>query len=98
MEFISPSDVRSLGLILAQQGLLPWLQAPVNQTVWNQPQGHLGKHLRPKEQRFSLVQPNLSMTNSPRELSTSLRLQDSQMGLGGPPLGQSVESTVSSGV
>lgn len=32
-----------------------------------------------------------------QKLSTSLRLQDSQMALGGPPLGQSVESTVTSG-
>lgn len=32
-----------------------------------------------------------------QKLSTSLRLQDSQMVLGEPPLGQSVESTVTSG-
>lgn len=75
--------------------LMRWAQS--GKVVWKQPGGSLGNHLRLKESRLSLVQSNCSITNSPRKSPTSLRLQDSQMGLGGPPLGQSVESTVTSG-
>lgn len=75
--------------------LMQWAQSAL--VVRKQPWGSLANHLRLKESLFSLVRSKCSLTNSSRELSTSLRLQDSQMGLGGPPLGQSVESTVTSG-
>lgn len=66
--------------------LMRWTQSV--KVVWKQPWGSLGNHLRLKESRFSLVQSNCSITNSPRSYLQASGSRTHRLVLAGHPWGR----------